>query len=89
MHASQALAFLAAAATLVSAAPAAIHLRADDVLLYGQGRYTVMKRADFDELEAYRRNNTVPPMPAHLDPNFPCKYSPYNQSRSALKQGLI
>ena len=69
MFASQLTAVLALAATAL-AAPATITLREDDVLLYGNGRYQLMKRTDLSELEAARKNGTVPPMPSYLDPKL-------------------
>lgn len=58
---------LAALSTVAIAVPATIQLRADDVVLYGNGRYQIMKRSDFDELEKYRTNGIVPPKPSYLD----------------------
>lgn len=69
MLASQLTAILALAATVLSA-PAPIILREDDVLLYGNGRYQLMKRTELDELEAIRKNGTLPPMPGSLDPKL-------------------
>lgn len=67
MHASTLLALLPAVATLTLAAPAPVMIGADDVILHGNGRFQVMKRDDFEELEKLRMNNTVPPMPGNLD----------------------
>jgi len=58
---------LAALVAVATAAPASIILRSDDVVLYGQGRYQIMKRTDLSELEDLRKNNIVPPMPGYLD----------------------
>lgn len=52
------------------AAPTTINVRTDDVVLYGKGRYQIMKRTDLEELEAYRKNGTVPPRPSYLDENL-------------------
>ncbi|KAF2634777.1 hypothetical protein P280DRAFT_462950 [Massarina eburnea CBS 473.64] len=71
MHIPSALTFLAATSSLVAAAPSVIRIRSDDVILYGQGRYTIMKRDDVKELQQYRHNGTVPPMPAYLNPGLP------------------
>ncbi|KAF1917406.1 hypothetical protein BDU57DRAFT_570720 [Ampelomyces quisqualis] len=53
--------------TLVSAAPAPIAVSADDVILYGSGRFSVMKRSDLTELEAARNAGTTPPKPSYLE----------------------
>ena len=67
MHFSQILA-LASSAALVAAAPAPIQVGADDVILYGKdGRFTMMKRADLDELEQLRKSGVTPPKPSYLD----------------------
>ncbi|KAL1797065.1 hypothetical protein ACET3X_005605 [Alternaria dauci] len=65
MHFTPLLA-LASSAALVAAAPAPINIGIDDVILHGNGRYTVMKRSDFEELEAARKSGVVPPKPAYL-----------------------
>lgn len=52
------------------AAPSVITLRSDDVVLYGKGRYQIIKRTELDEIEALRKNGTVPPMPGYLDSNL-------------------
>ena len=57
-------------ATAVLAAPSTIHLRSDDVVLYGNGRYQIVKRTELEELEAYRKNGTVPPTPGSLMVNL-------------------
>jgi hypothetical protein len=63
---TQALLF-ASSIALVSAAPAPVTVGVDDVILYGNGRLSVMKRSDFTELEAARKSGTAPPKPSHLD----------------------
>ncbi|KAF1976233.1 hypothetical protein BU23DRAFT_551707 [Bimuria novae-zelandiae CBS 107.79] len=69
MLTSQLLSILALG-TATLAAPSTITLRADDVVLYGNGRYQIMKRSDLDELENYRKNGVVPPMPNYLNPDL-------------------
>lgn len=67
MHFSQVLA-LASSAALVAAAPAPINVGVDDVILYGNdGRFTLMKRDDLEELKKLREGSIVPPKPTHLD----------------------
>ncbi|KZM18980.1 uncharacterized protein EKO05_0011314 [Ascochyta rabiei] len=67
MHFSQILA-LASSAALVAAAPAPIPVGVDDVILYGKGgRYTMMKRSDFDEVDMLRKSGVAPPKPGYLD----------------------
>jgi hypothetical protein len=66
MYFTQAL-ILAGTVALVSAAPAPIAVGADDVILYGNGRLSILKRSDFAELEAARTAGTVPPRPGYLD----------------------
>ncbi|KAJ4358837.1 hypothetical protein N0V95_002690 [Ascochyta clinopodiicola] len=67
MHFSQILA-LASSAALVAAAPAPIPVGVDDVILYGKGgRYTMMKRSDFEELDKLRKSDVAPPKPGYLD----------------------
>jgi hypothetical protein len=61
-----------ALSTAATAAPT-ITLRSDDVLLYGAGRYQILKRTDLADLEALRKNGTTPPMPGYLDPNLTTK----------------
>lgn len=68
MLTSQILAFTALGMTAL-AAPSTITLRSDDVVLYGKGRYQIMKRSELEDIEAYRNNGTTPPKPAYLDPN--------------------
>ncbi|PSN73967.1 hypothetical protein BS50DRAFT_566884 [Corynespora cassiicola Philippines] len=57
----------ALAAAVPAPAPAPIQVGEDDVILYGSGRYKVIKRSEFDELEQLRKNKIVPPKPAYLD----------------------
>lgn len=66
MHASQLFA-LATLGALTAAAPSTIKLGRDDVVLYGGGRYQIMKRTDLAELEECRRNGTTPPAPGYLN----------------------
>lgn len=62
------LSLLASSAILTSAAPTSpINIGPDDVVLYGNGRYSLMKRTDLAELQAARENGIVPPMPNYLD----------------------
>lgn len=75
MRTSQLLTIVALS-TAAIAAPSTITLRADDVVLYGKGRYQVIKRSLLDELEAFRKNGTVPPMPGYLDPNLVTETGP-------------
>jgi hypothetical protein len=49
------------------AAPAPIAITADDVILYGKGRFSVVKRSEIDELDAARTFGIAPPKPGHLD----------------------
>lgn len=53
--------------TSLLAAPAPIALTADDVILYGKGRLSVLKRTEFAELDAARKSATAPPRPGYLD----------------------
>lgn len=96
MHASSLLALLPAVATLTLAAPAPITIGADDVILHGNGRFQVIKRDAFEELEKLRNNNTVPPMPASLDTKLfhgPAQPATLKERRAALQpragKGLI
>lgn len=67
MHFTQVLALVSSAA-LVAAAPAPIPVGVDDVILYSKdGRFTLMKRSDLDELEKLRNSGVVPPKPSYLD----------------------
>ena len=66
MHFTPLLA-LASSAALIAAAPTPISIGVDDVILHGNGRFTVMKRSDFEELDAARKSGVVPPKPAYLD----------------------
>ncbi|KAF2714592.1 hypothetical protein K504DRAFT_528891 [Pleomassaria siparia CBS 279.74] len=67
MHISQILA-IASSLSLVAALPSPpVKLGADDVILYGEGRYQLMKRSDLDEIMAARANGTVPPIPGYLN----------------------
>jgi hypothetical protein len=61
---------LASSIAYVSAAPAPVTVGVDDVILYGNGRLSIMKRSEFTELEAARKSSTVPPKPGHLDANL-------------------
>jgi hypothetical protein len=58
---------LAALVAVAATAPASITLRSDDVVLYGQGHYQIMKRSLLNELEELRKNGTVPPIPGYLN----------------------
>ncbi|KAK7187777.1 hypothetical protein DPSP01_010827 [Paraphaeosphaeria sporulosa] len=91
MLASQLLAIVAMGTTAM-AAPSTIKLRADDVVLYGNGRYQIIKRTELNELEALRKNGTVPPMPGNLNPNLVTSSGPstsvtQRQTRSIQKRG--
>ncbi|KAH7374283.1 hypothetical protein BKA66DRAFT_422742 [Pyrenochaeta sp. MPI-SDFR-AT-0127] len=66
MHFTSAL-LLASSAALAAAAPSSIKVSEDDVILYGKGRYTMMKRTDFEELEAARNSAVLPPKPGYLE----------------------
>lgn len=67
MHFTQVLA-LASSAALVAAAPAPITVGVDDVILYGKdGRFTVMKRDDLEEVRKLRESGVAPPKPGNLD----------------------
>jgi hypothetical protein len=73
MHFASALA-LAASAAMVAAAPApskaAIKITQDDVVLHGNGRMKVMKRSEFEALNADIKAGVVPPKPSYLDANL-------------------
>lgn len=69
MLASQ-LITIVAMSTAAMAAPSTITLRSDDVVLYGKGRYQIMKRTVLEDLENFRKNGTVPPMPGYLNPDL-------------------
>ena len=58
---------LASSAALVVAAPAPVQLGEDDVVLYGNGRYAMIKRSDLEVLEAARKSGVAPPKPGFLD----------------------
>jgi hypothetical protein len=58
---------LFASASLVLAAPTSLEVGVDDVILYGNGRHSLMKRADFAELEAARNSAIAPPKPGYLN----------------------
>jgi hypothetical protein len=58
---------LAISVTFVAATPAPVAVDVDDVILYGKGRLSVMKRSDFAELEAARNGGVAPPKPSYLD----------------------
>lgn len=49
------------------AAPTPIAITDDDVILYGTGRFSIVKRSDIDELDAARSSGVVPPKPGYLD----------------------
>lgn len=67
MHFTQILA-LASSAALVAAAPAPIAIGVDDAILYGKdGRYTIMKRDDVEEMKKLRESGVAPPKPGYLD----------------------
>ncbi|KAF2624669.1 hypothetical protein BU25DRAFT_450430 [Macroventuria anomochaeta] len=67
MHFTQVLA-LASSAALVAAAPAPITVSVDDVILYGKnGRFTMMKRDELEELKKLRESGIAPPKPGYLD----------------------
>lgn len=66
MHFASAF-LLASSAAIVAAAPASIKVTEDDVILYGKGRFTMMKRSEFAELEAARNSDVAPPKPGYLD----------------------
>jgi hypothetical protein len=69
INAAQAILF-ASIATSISAAPAPITVGTNDVILYGNGRLSVMKREEFAGLEAARNSGTPPPKPGYLDGNL-------------------
>jgi hypothetical protein len=66
MHITSTIQFFASA-SLVFAAPAPLNVGTDDVILYGNGRHSLMKRADFAELEAARSAAIAPPKPGYLN----------------------
>lgn len=80
---TQALLF-ASSIACVSAAPAPVTVGVDDVILYGNGHLSVMKRSEFTELEAARKYGTVPPKPGRLDDSL-ITYAG-NQTISSTKQ---
>ncbi|KAH7076107.1 hypothetical protein FB567DRAFT_535470 [Paraphoma chrysanthemicola] len=69
MHFTQTLALVSVAA-LAAAAPAPVNVGADDVILYGNGRFAMMKRSDLADLEAARNSPVAPPKPGYLDENL-------------------
>ncbi|KAJ4301737.1 hypothetical protein N0V90_003830 [Kalmusia sp. IMI 367209] len=78
--------------SVATAFPSTIQLREDDIVLYGKGRYQIMKRDDFTELQQARQNGTIPPMPGYLDTSL--IHSPDNSTtdgtntrRSIKKRG--
>lgn len=83
MRASQAI-ICASSALLVAAAPAPIHMGADDVILHGKGRFTLMKRSDLAALEAARNSATPPPKPGYLDDTLTTFTG--NQTKTPIKQ---
>lgn len=70
MRPSQLFSAVILGTSAVLAAPSTIVLREDDVVLYGKGRYQIIKRSELSELEAARKNGTVPPMPGSLNPEL-------------------
>jgi hypothetical protein len=58
---------LATFVAVASGAPASITLRSDEVILHGQGQYQIIKRSDLTELNEFRANHTVPPIPGYLE----------------------
>ncbi|KAJ4400452.1 hypothetical protein N0V91_008706 [Didymella pomorum] len=87
MHFSQVLA-LASSAALAAAAPAPMTVGVDDVILYGKnGRFTMMKRDEFDELKKLRESGVVPPMPSYLDDSLITL--PANESAPSKPQGSL
>ncbi|KAF2126039.1 hypothetical protein P153DRAFT_399508 [Dothidotthia symphoricarpi CBS 119687] len=65
MHFTTALA-LASSIVLVAARPT-VQVSEDDAILYGNGRFTVVKRADIEELQALRESGVTPPKPGYLN----------------------
>jgi hypothetical protein len=65
MHFSTPLIILSSAA--LSAAAPSIAITPDDVILHGNGLFTLMKRSDLDALKAARLSETPPPKPSTLD----------------------
>jgi hypothetical protein len=61
---------LASGLVSISAAPAPVTVASDDVILYGNGRLSIIKRSDFAELEAARNSGSPPPKPGYLDKNL-------------------
>ncbi|KAF2736256.1 hypothetical protein EJ04DRAFT_562676 [Polyplosphaeria fusca] len=60
---SSTIALLAAYATARSLP---ITLFPDDIILHGSNRYQILKRSDFDLLQAARNSSTLPPTPGYL-----------------------
>jgi hypothetical protein len=65
MHFSTPLVILSSAA--LSAAAPSIAITPDDVILHGNGLFTLMKRSELDALNAARLSSTPPPKPSTLD----------------------
>ncbi|KAH7408500.1 hypothetical protein DE146DRAFT_646385 [Phaeosphaeria sp. MPI-PUGE-AT-0046c] len=53
--------------TSLLGAPAPVAITDDDVILYGKGRFSIVKRSEIPELDAARKSGAVPPMPGSLD----------------------
>jgi hypothetical protein len=66
MHVTQTL-LLITSTPLVFAAPAPTKVGADKIILYGRGRYSLIKRTDFLELKAARNSAITPPKPGNLN----------------------
>ncbi|CBX97258.1 hypothetical protein IAQ61_007330 [Plenodomus lingam] len=68
MHFLQAL-IVASSAALIAAAPAPepINIGLDDVILYGKGRYAIVKRSEVDEIQKIRESGVLPPKPTELE----------------------
>ena len=78
---------ITSSAVLAAAVPTApIKLSADDVVLYGRGRYQVMKRGDLAELQAARNSGTLPPMPGYLDDSL--FHGPGNETADVTARSL-
>ncbi|KAJ4331984.1 hypothetical protein N0V87_008724 [Didymella glomerata] len=87
MHFSHVLALVSSAA-LVAAAPAPITVGVDNIILYSRdGRFTMMKRDEFDELKKLRESGVVPPMPSYLDDSLITL--PANESAPSKPQGSL
>ncbi|KAH3968333.1 hypothetical protein HBH52_177960 [Parastagonospora nodorum] len=68
-QAAQAL-IIASGLAFVSAAPAPVLVGVDEVILYGKGRLSVMKRSVLKELEDARNAAVAPPKPSYLEDNL-------------------